>query len=611
MRYTYLAIDLLILIVPLLYTFHSRIRYDRCIPAGALSVAVVSPCYLAWDVLAAGWGEWSFNPRYVTGLDVLGLPVEEVLFFVVVPYSCLFIYEALGRLRWRRVLPLRRRWLTVAALLLAVPALLSGSRGYTWKALTSCTGFLLCGSFVKRDFITGARYWAWLGICYIPFLVFNSVLTLLPVVEYDAGAILGPRVGTIPIEDFLYNYSLLSFYGLFYARFRDGSGPDETPPTPEERSLTRDDVNEGVARPGARPDIEGREPVREASINPDHWYAVARADEVRREPLGAVIWDRPVCVFRDADGAVRALEDRCPHRLVRLSLGRVTGDGIECRYHGWRFTNDGRCLHVAGLDPARIPEAAHAKVLPVREQDGFVWVFPGRRESAETVRPMRMPEWDDLDFIASVAPMSCEAHFSFVIENLMDMYHDRLHQRHQPWSADALLEVTRDEGRVEARYSATAYYRIDRIWSALQLALPALRRPHPASLVVSYEYPHWKARLGDDFTLYGVFCPAGPRRTRVHLVQFTSLHRLDSFRKAPVSVRRAVKRCLRNIARGLLKRLISQDVPMVEEEQRAYEAAPERRPLELNRTLHAVQRLVRNEARRAANGASRASQQGC
>ena len=349
--------------------------------------------------------------------------------------------------------------------------------------------------------------------------------------------------------------------------------------------------------------------VREAPINPDHWYAVATTDEVRREPVGTVVWDRPVCLFRDSAGAVHALEDRCPHRLVRLSRGRVVGDGIECRYHGWRFGNDGQCLHVPGRDPAGIPETARAKGYPARDQDGFIWVFPGRPELAESVHPMPMPEWDDLDFIPSIAPLSCEAHFSFVIENLMDMYHDHLHQRHQPWSADALLEVNRGEGCVEARYSATAYYRIDRIWSALQLALPALRRPHPVPLVVTYEYPHWKARLGDEFTLYGVFCPEGPRRTRVHLVHYTSLHRLDSFRKAPAAVRRGVKRCLRNIARRLLKRLISQDVPMIEEEQRAYDTAPERRPLELNRALHAVQGLIGKEARKAAGEPARASQQ--
>ena len=221
MRYTYLTIDFLILVVPLLYTWHPRIRYDRRFPELALSVAVVSPCYLAWDALVTRRGEWSFNPRYVTGVDLFGLPVEEVLFFVVVPYSCLFIYESLPRFHGRRALKLPRTWFVAAAVVLGLLAVLSSSGGYTWKALASCATFLACASLIKPGFVAGTRYWLWLAICYIPFLVFNSVLTLLPVVEYNAAAILGPRVGTIPVEDFLYNYSLLSFYGLFYALFED------------------------------------------------------------------------------------------------------------------------------------------------------------------------------------------------------------------------------------------------------------------------------------------------------------------------------------------------------------------------------------------------------
>ena len=222
MGYTYLFIDLLILLVPLLFTFHRRIRYDRRFPALAGSIAVVAPCYLAWDVLAARRGEWSFNAAHVLGVEVLGLPVEEILFFVVVPYSCLFIYESLALFRADRALRLPRRWLAGAALVLAALALLAGGRGYTWKALASCALFLSFGCVARPYFVASARYWVWLGICYIPFLVFNSVLTMLPVVEYGDAAILGPRIGTIPVEDFLYNFSLLSFYGLFYALFRDG-----------------------------------------------------------------------------------------------------------------------------------------------------------------------------------------------------------------------------------------------------------------------------------------------------------------------------------------------------------------------------------------------------
>ena len=338
--------------------------------------------------------------------------------------------------------------------------------------------------------------------------------------------------------------------------------------------------------------------IREVGINPQHWYAVAQSSEVKGEPVGVVVWDQPVCLFRDGQGRVQAIEDRCPHRLVRISYGRVVDESVECPYHGWRFGADGRCVDIPGMESQSMPEACHVKAYPVCEQHGFVWVFPGLPELAWTMQPMPMLEWDDLDFIGSTAPLSCAAHFSFVVENLMDMYHGHLHEQYQTWAVHALEEVTRGVGSVEARYAATGYYKIDRVWSALQLWIPGLRKSYPVSLVVTYQYPHWKAQLGEEFTLYGVFCPVGPRRTQGYLVHYTSLHHLRSLKWAPRVVRRKVKHCLEDIAKGLLQKLISQDLPMVEEEQRAYDASPQRKPLEFNRTLHAVQHLIRREGMR-------------
>jgi len=362
----------------------------------------------------------------------------------------------------------------------------------------------------------------------------------------------------------------------------------QTKRTNQERMLRA--VQEDVLRPGYSV------PIREVGINPNHWYVVALSNEVRREPVGVVIWNQPVCVFRDDQGQVHAIEDRCPHRLVRISHGRLVDGSVECPYHGWRFGADGRCVYIPGMESKSAPGGCHLKAYPVREQHGFIWIFPGLPELSEHRFPMPIPEFDDLNFIGSSARMSCRAHFSFVVENLMDMYHGHLHQRYQTWSVNGLEEVTRGDESVEARYAATGYYKIDRVWSALQLLMPALRTPYDVSLIVTYRYPHWKARLGDEFTLYGVFCPVGPRQTEGYLVHYTSLHHLRSLQKAPVVVRRKVKRYLGNIAKGLLEKLISQDLPMVEEEQRAYDDRPDLPPLEVNRTLHAVQRLMRKEA---------------
>jgi phenylpropionate dioxygenase-like ring-hydroxylating dioxygenase large terminal subunit len=214
---------------------------------------------------------------------------------------------------------------------------------------------------------------------------------------------------------------------------------------------------------------------------------------------------------------------------------------------------------------------------------------------------MEMSEWERLDQVASVAKFSCRAHFSFVIENLMDMYHGHLHRKYQTWTTESLVEVVRDKDYVEANHEATAYHRMDRGWPILQLFLPFLRKPYRTPLTVTYRYPHWTAKLGEDFKLYFLFCPVSEKETEGYFVHYTSLRHRKLLSAAPVSIRRIVKRALTDIARPLLQGLTRQDVVMIEEEQLAFETQPERRALELNRTLVAVQKLIRQQVASAAN----------
>jgi lycopene cyclase domain-containing protein len=106
----------------------------------------------------------------------------------------------------------------VIALILALLAasLAFYPQGYTAKALASCGFFLLVAFLLDRPLLESKQYWMWLAICYVPFLIINTVLTALPVVEYNSKAIWGLRFGTIPLEDFFYNYAMLSFYLLVY-----------------------------------------------------------------------------------------------------------------------------------------------------------------------------------------------------------------------------------------------------------------------------------------------------------------------------------------------------------------------------------------------------------
>ncbi|MBE9014940.1 aromatic ring-hydroxylating dioxygenase subunit alpha [Chroococcidiopsidales cyanobacterium LEGE 13417] len=336
--------------------------------------------------------------------------------------------------------------------------------------------------------------------------------------------------------------------------------------------------------------------IRQTGINPNHWYAVARSREVTTNPIAITLWHQAIAIYRGDDGKVYALEDRCPHRQVKLSHGRVIDNNIECAYHGWRIAGNGECVAVPYLAANQKLPNCKIRHYPIREQDGFVWLFPGDRNLATQLQPLGLPEWDHLNYIATVSIIECAAHYSYLIENLMDMYHGHLHQSWQAWADPILQDIYEDEGRVDAHYQAQSYYKIDKIWSISQLFFPALRRLHPEPLDVSYIYPNWVSTLGNDFKIYCLFSPINELKTRAYLIHFTSLNAFWRLHKLPVPFRRFVKNSLFGSAQKLLDGLVLQDVQMIEEEQQAYLTHPEHKNHELNRALVSVQKLIKIQA---------------
>ena len=154
----------------------------------------------------------------------------------------------------------------------------------------------------------------------------------------------------------------------------------------------------------------------------NHWYAGAWSSEIGERPLARRLLGEPVVFFRQADHTVAALLDRCPHRLVPLSLGTCKGGRIQCGYHGLQFDGSGRCVHI----PAQtvIPPKARTRSFPVIERFGLVWVWMG---DPALVDPARVPAvekygevgWDVLSGGYQYHPSS----YINIIENLMDPSH--------------------------------------------------------------------------------------------------------------------------------------------------------------------------------------------
>jgi carotenoid phi-ring synthase / carotenoid chi-ring synthase len=223
-RAEYLLFNLVIGLPPLLLAFWRRAYFvDRLGPALWACVIAAAP-FVVWDVLVTG-RHWWFDPRYTLGVHLFGLPVEELSFFVTVPFACLFMWEQV--LAGHDARP--RAWLRLTHALswtMLLPASIAAVMGLEYTALVlaswACAAALdhALGTMLLRT----PRFWAFLGIVASLTLVFNGYLTARPVVHYDPTYQLDLRVGTIPIEDFVFGIALVTTVLIVFS-WRSGRTP--------------------------------------------------------------------------------------------------------------------------------------------------------------------------------------------------------------------------------------------------------------------------------------------------------------------------------------------------------------------------------------------------
>jgi len=173
-------------------------------------IAIVIPAipFLLWDALVTG-AHWHFNPEYVSGINIINLPIEEILFFITVPFACLFTWEMIIRRVKEKNLNLQ--WLRLL-LYLALPAgiyFFSIGKQYTGLTLSFLFIANLVDQFLKTNLLFDKRFYFYLLLIVIFTLIFNGYLTWRPVVTYGVEYQLDFRIITIPVEDFFYGISLL------------------------------------------------------------------------------------------------------------------------------------------------------------------------------------------------------------------------------------------------------------------------------------------------------------------------------------------------------------------------------------------------------------------
>ena len=211
--YTYLLIDLGAVLVPFIFSFHPRLRFSKNFLPFFLANAIVAAFFIVWDYYFTHLGIWGFNDDYLIGVKLGLLPLEEILFFIFIPFSCTFSFHCF------RVLKINffsKKIARLVSVFLAPSLLIMGSIFYS-KAYTAFA-FLGCGLFIMLAFVVQRKPWAGLllstyTVMLLPFFIVNGLLTGTglekPVVWYNDKENLAIRLLTIPVEDIFYGFLLV------------------------------------------------------------------------------------------------------------------------------------------------------------------------------------------------------------------------------------------------------------------------------------------------------------------------------------------------------------------------------------------------------------------
>ena len=312
----------------------------------------------------------------------------------------------------------------------------------------------------------------------------------------------------------------------------------------------------------------------------NHWYAAAWGSEVVDRPLARLVCDEAIVLFRRPNGKIAALSDYCPHRLLPLSEGRQEGDLLVCRYHGVKIDHQGICQYAPRTE--QVGPKFRASTYPVVELYELVWVWIGDPEEAdESAVPdfhwLSNPHWTGR---GGMFEINCD--FRLLVDNLMDLTHEAaVHSNSigQPELLDAPFdtEVDGDDVRVKRHLFRVPQPAFQSTYIQRELKtdgpidrLQDIRFVRPTNVTIDacFAIPNTGAAEGDrsqaiTFMVLNIITPSTPTRT----MYFWNIVRDFLLEDEEVS----------EVLQAGINVVFSEDVEVLEAQQRAIEHAPDMR----------------------------------
>ena len=222
-QYTYLIINILTVFICFIYSFDKRIEFHKHFSSFIKGATIVALPFIIWDAWFTSIGVWWFNDNYLVGVRLLGLPIEEIMFFFFIPFSCVFTYYCMNKffdLSWAN--SFNTIIVFVTTIVCITVALLYPNKLYTFiTAIATCLSVLYLHFIAKKDWIGQASLLY--TVLMLGFFPVNGVLTGTglesPIVNYNDQQFLTIRMGTIPIEDAVYGYTMFIWNIYFFHLF--------------------------------------------------------------------------------------------------------------------------------------------------------------------------------------------------------------------------------------------------------------------------------------------------------------------------------------------------------------------------------------------------------
>lgn len=193
----------------------------------------------------------------------------------------------------------------------------------------------------------------------------------------------------------------------------------------------------------------------------DHWYVACESRELKGKPLARTVLGNRLALFRDRQGRASAVLDRCPHRNMALAGGKVTGQGLQCPYHGWTWDGEGRCAHLPAACGADADNARSLRVraFPVAEKQGLIWVFTGEaagEAALGTPAPIDFPMFGSPGWSHWLMQRTFAGNAFNCVENFLDCPHTVFVHKHlfrAPVWRETRCRVTSGDDWVQAEFT--------------------------------------------------------------------------------------------------------------------------------------------------------------